>query len=224
MTEEPFDFASLIRHGVKFRRCDAGERIFLEHDTGDCLYVVHTGRVDVITFGTVLESVGPNGIFGEMALIDDGPRSAAALTSEPTELAVVDKTTFLTLVREEPRAKARGREANAQLVALRELLAHDALARNTPIAGVIDGGAVRDDADAPPDQRPVEPERIGRRQQVDRNQEEVDEHIGREVDLESCVFEKLLHQRGPSILRPPSPGAELLTRPTKHPKRRCHPD
>ncbi len=102
MSEAPFDFASLIRHGVKFRRCDAGERIFLEDDPGDCLYVVHTGRVDVITFGTVLESVGPNGIFGEMAIIDDGPRSAAALTSEPTELAVVDKSTFLRLVREEP--------------------------------------------------------------------------------------------------------------------------
>ena len=79
MAEPPFDFASLIRRGVKFRRCDAGERIFLEHDPGDCLYVVHTGRVDVITFGNVLESVGPNGIFGEMAMIDDGPRSAAAL-------------------------------------------------------------------------------------------------------------------------------------------------
>jgi CRP/FNR family cyclic AMP-dependent transcriptional regulator len=107
MTEEPFNFAALIRRGVKLRRCDAGERIFLENDPGDCLYVVHTGRVDVITFGTVLESVGPNGIFGEMALIDDGPRSAAALTSEPTELAIVDKSTFLALVREEPEFALR---------------------------------------------------------------------------------------------------------------------
>ena len=116
MTEEPFDFASLVHHGVKFRRCDAGERIFLEHDTGDCLYVVHTGRVDVITLGTVLESVGPNGIFGEMAMIDDGPRSAAALTSEPTELAVIDKTTFLTLVREEPEFALRVMRVLAQRI------------------------------------------------------------------------------------------------------------
>ena len=56
---------------------------------------MHTGRVDVITFGNVLESVGPNGIFGEMVMIDDGPRSAAALTSEPAELAIVDKSMFL---------------------------------------------------------------------------------------------------------------------------------
>ena len=116
MTEEPFDFALLIRRGVKFRRCDAGQRIFLENDPGDCLCVVHTGRVDVITFGTVLESVGPNGIFGEMALIDDGPRSAAALTSEPTELAVVDKSTFLTLVREEPEFAMRVMRVLAQRI------------------------------------------------------------------------------------------------------------
>jgi CRP-like cAMP-binding protein len=116
MTEEPFDFAALIRRGVRFRRCDAGERIFLESDPGDCLYVVHSGRVDVITFGTVLESVGPNGIFGEMAVIDDGPRSAAALTSEPTELAVVDKSTFLTLVREEPEFAMRVMRVLAQRI------------------------------------------------------------------------------------------------------------
>ena len=116
MAEEPFDFASLIRRGVQFHRFDAGERIFLEQDPGDCLYVVHTGRVDVITFGTVLESVGPNGIFGEMAIIDDGPRSAAALTSEPTELAVVDKGTFLTLVREEPEFAMRVMRVLAQRI------------------------------------------------------------------------------------------------------------
>jgi CRP/FNR family transcriptional regulator, cyclic AMP receptor protein len=116
MAEPPFDFASLIRRGVKFRRFDAGERIFLENDPGDCLYVVHTGRFDVITFGNVLESVGPNGIFGEMAMIDDGPRSAAALTSEPAELAIVDKSMFLTLVREEPEFALRVIRALAQRI------------------------------------------------------------------------------------------------------------
>lgn len=116
MEEPPFDFASLLRRGVQLRRCDAGERIFLEKDPGDFLYVVHTGRVDVITFGTVLESVGPNGIFGEMAMIDDGPRSAAALTSEPTELAVIDKSVFLALLREEPDFALRVMRVLAQRI------------------------------------------------------------------------------------------------------------
>ncbi len=107
MAEEPFDFASLIRRGVKFRRFDAGERICLEDDPGDCLYAVHMGRVEVLTFGSMLESVGPNGIFGEMALIDECPRSAAALASEATEVAVIDRDTFLMLIREEPEFALR---------------------------------------------------------------------------------------------------------------------
>jgi len=102
MTETPFEFDVLTRRGVPLQRFDPGERIFLEDDAGACLYVVRTGRVDVITFGRVLETVGPNGIFGEMALIDDGARSAAAMAREPTEVAVIDKTTFHALIREEP--------------------------------------------------------------------------------------------------------------------------
>ncbi len=100
--DERFDLACLTRRNVPVRRFDAGERIFLESDAGDCLYVVCSGKVDVITFGTVLESVGRGGMFGEMALIDGGQRAAAALAAEATEVAVVDKAMFHALVREEP--------------------------------------------------------------------------------------------------------------------------
>jgi len=41
-------------------------------------------------------------VTGKMALIDDGARSAAAMAREPTEVAVIDKTTFHALIREEP--------------------------------------------------------------------------------------------------------------------------
>ncbi|MCK5550546.1 MAG: cyclic nucleotide-binding domain-containing protein, partial [Hyphomicrobiaceae bacterium] len=85
MTEAPFDFSCLTRRGVPIQKFDAGEKIFLEDDSGGCMYVVQSGKVDVITFGSVLETVGPGGMFGEMALIDDGPRSAAALANEATE-------------------------------------------------------------------------------------------------------------------------------------------
>jgi CRP-like cAMP-binding protein len=102
MTEAPFDFSCLTRRGVPVQHFDAGEKVFLEEDAGDCMYVVQSGMVDVITFGSALESVGPGGMFGEMALIDGGPRSAAALASEATEAAMIDKAMFLQLVREEP--------------------------------------------------------------------------------------------------------------------------
>ncbi len=107
MTEAPFDFSCLTRRGVPIQHFDAGEKIFLEDDSGGCMYVVCSGKVDVITFGSVLETVGPGGMFGEMALIDDGPRSAAALASEATEAAAIDKAMFVQLVREEPEFALR---------------------------------------------------------------------------------------------------------------------
>jgi CRP/FNR family cyclic AMP-dependent transcriptional regulator len=100
--EPPFDFSILTRRGIPMRRFEAGERIFLEADAGDAMYVVSSGTVDIISFGKVLERVGPGGVFGEMALIDDAPRAAAALASKPTEVAVIDKPTFLALISEEP--------------------------------------------------------------------------------------------------------------------------
>jgi CRP-like cAMP-binding protein len=51
----------------------------------------------------VLENVSMHGIFGEMALIDSAPRSAAAIAAEPTEVAIITRDRFLDLVRENPQ-------------------------------------------------------------------------------------------------------------------------
>ena len=66
------------------------------------MYVVISGAVEVIGFGRVLEQVGAGGVFGEMAVINDMPRAVVALASEPTEVAVIDRPTFLRLAAEEP--------------------------------------------------------------------------------------------------------------------------
>jgi len=116
MPETPFDFSMLSRRGVPLRRVDPGERIFLEKDMGAAMYVVRSGAVDVITFGKVLERIGAGGVFGEMALIDDEPRAAAALACEPTELAVIDKPMFLTLIKEEPEFALRIMQLMAERV------------------------------------------------------------------------------------------------------------
>ena len=102
MSDALFDLEIFIRRGIPLRAFGAGERIFLEADAGDAMYVVRSGAVDVISFGNVLDRIGAGGVFGEMALIDDAPRAAAALASEPTEVVVIDKPTFLALIAEEP--------------------------------------------------------------------------------------------------------------------------
>lgn len=102
MNDDTFNLDVLLRRSVPVRQIDAGEKIFLEHEIGSEMYVVVSGRVDVLTYGKVLEQIGRGGIFGEMALIDEGPRSAAALAAESTEVVVIGRDLFAALVREEP--------------------------------------------------------------------------------------------------------------------------
>ncbi|WP_052743844.1 Crp/Fnr family transcriptional regulator [Candidatus Filomicrobium marinum] len=97
-----FDFDHMERLGARSHSFDAGEKIFLQNEHGNVLYVVRTGRVEVITFGKVLEKVGANGIVGEIAFVDGGPRSAAALASEKTDVMVLDKDAFSAIIREDP--------------------------------------------------------------------------------------------------------------------------
>jgi CRP-like cAMP-binding protein len=102
-----FDFSVLDQIGAPYRYFDAGEKIFLEDDAADTMYMVRSGRVDVITYGTVLENVRPGGIFGEMALIDNGRRSAAAMAAEPTEVVAIDRRAFLAVIRNDPQFALR---------------------------------------------------------------------------------------------------------------------
>ncbi len=66
------------------------------------MYVVRSGKVAIMSAGAVLEVIGPNGTFGEMALIEGSPRSATAIAREPTEVAVIDERAFLYLVQRNP--------------------------------------------------------------------------------------------------------------------------
>jgi len=105
--DRPFDFSILDQIGAPYRFFEAGEKIFLEDDAADAMYMVRSGRVDVITYGTVLENVRAGGIFGELALIDDGRRSAAAMATELTEVVQIDKQTFLAVIRNDPEFALR---------------------------------------------------------------------------------------------------------------------
>lgn len=97
-----FDFGLLARNGVPLQRFAAGDKIFVTEDDAKVMYVVRSGRVNIMASGVVLESIGPGGLFGEMALIDGAPRSATAVAAEETEAAPIDRTAFLFMVRQSP--------------------------------------------------------------------------------------------------------------------------
>ncbi|KAA5605222.1 cyclic nucleotide-binding domain-containing protein [Roseospira marina] len=77
---------------------EAGAILFSEGDVGDRAYVVRTGRMEVSrrvgSAHVVLAVEGPGTILGEMALIDDQPRSATIRALEPSSLTVVPREAF----------------------------------------------------------------------------------------------------------------------------------
>jgi CRP/FNR family cyclic AMP-dependent transcriptional regulator len=97
-----FDFALLARNGVPLQRYEAGDKIFVTEDEAKAMYVVRSGRVNIMASGVVLETIVPGGLFGEMALIDGAPRSATAVAAEDTEVAPIDRNAFLFMVRQSP--------------------------------------------------------------------------------------------------------------------------
>src|SRR5258708_8792152 len=58
------------------RVCEAGEEIFRAFDMAAEMYVVLEGEVELLIDSKVLETLGPGQPFGEMALIDQAPRTA----------------------------------------------------------------------------------------------------------------------------------------------------
>ena len=73
-----------------------------EGDGGVFMYVVLRGRVAISIQFTVVERVGPGGVFGEMALVDQSPRAASAAADTDCVLLAIDRNDFLGLVKGKP--------------------------------------------------------------------------------------------------------------------------
>ncbi len=80
----------------------AGETIFEAGDVGEYMYVVNQGEVEVVLNGRVIETVEAGGILGEMALIDNSPRSAAAVAKTDCRLFPLNRRRFTFLIQEHP--------------------------------------------------------------------------------------------------------------------------
>jgi len=79
-----------------------GHHFFSVGDTGDQMWVVLDGTVDISLRGRLLEEVAPGGVFGEMALIDHRERSADVVARTEVRAAPIDQKRFLYLIRNHP--------------------------------------------------------------------------------------------------------------------------
>src|SRR5690242_11594173 len=81
--------------------------ILFEDDPGDALYVVKQGQVKVVLIGedgreVILSVLGEGDFFGEMALIDDEPRSAHVIAMGDSTLLVLRREDFQGLLMQTP--------------------------------------------------------------------------------------------------------------------------
>ena len=81
---------------------DRGKSVIKEGQTGILMYVVVEGRVTVSIGGSVVERLGPGGVFGEMALVDPSPRLASAVAETDCSLLPVNRSAFLAMVGSSP--------------------------------------------------------------------------------------------------------------------------
>jgi CRP/FNR family transcriptional regulator, cyclic AMP receptor protein len=135
------DRAALAR-AATLRTYRRGETIVQQGQPGDAFYVLVRGRVAVAIVApdgreVVLNTLGEGDHFGEMALLDDAPRSASVIAQEKSDLAILSRGVFLDLLKSNfvlTRAllgsfSARLRRANATIEGLASLDVKSRLAR-----------------------------------------------------------------------------------------------
>ena len=92
---------------LEILRVPASQVIFEEGNAGDCLFLVNSGSVRISKIGgggnqETLGFIEAGNYFGEMALIDNEPRSATALAITDVELVPISEKQFLFLVSQTP--------------------------------------------------------------------------------------------------------------------------
>jgi CRP-like cAMP-binding protein len=116
-------------------RAPAGKLLFNYGDPGESLYIVKVGEVELFSKNDtgeriVLEIARPGDFFGEISLLDGGPRSASALVTKDLEAVVVDRGDLEALLQIHPAAAmdllaAVGRRVRESAKLLRRTVSRD---------------------------------------------------------------------------------------------------
>ena len=90
---------------AKTRRYAKDDVIFHADESGDVFCLIREGQVKVTMISPegkeiILSLMGPGDFFGEMALLDDEPRSATVIATEPLDLVTIWRSDFLQILQE----------------------------------------------------------------------------------------------------------------------------
>jgi CRP/FNR family transcriptional regulator, cyclic AMP receptor protein len=102
MRGRDLDFRIFAREACPVIDVPAGETVFHLGEPGATMYVILSGRIDMLNGDRLIESLGAQQAFGMMSLIDTLPRSATARVSEDAQLAVIDRKKYQFMLHELP--------------------------------------------------------------------------------------------------------------------------
>jgi CRP-like cAMP-binding protein len=108
-----------VLHCVQTRDVAAGEVILREGETTENLFMVVAGAVRVLRGGQTMADLGAGSHFGEMALLNQRPRTATVVARMPTRLLVLERPSFFQLAMSEPVIAAKFLWKLAQTLSLR---------------------------------------------------------------------------------------------------------
>ncbi len=92
----------------------AGEALATQGDFGYALYAIETGTADVTSEGRILRALGPGDVFGEIAVLKSGRRTASVVATSPMHLIAVFNRDVWALERECPGVAERLRALVAE--------------------------------------------------------------------------------------------------------------
>ena len=126
---------ALLAEAVDHRILAAGQVLFKAGDPGEALFVVVSGEVEISVTDhagqkIVLSTCTHGDAFGELAMLDAGPRSATATALTATEVLEVDRDDLLLLVKKRPEAALHLLGAMGAMTRKADLLLRARVARN----------------------------------------------------------------------------------------------
>ena len=117
---------------------EAGNTLFKTGDFGESMYIIRSGTVELFIKDTtgqkiVLKIAEEGGIFGEISMLDNRPRSASALALEDTELFLLDRDDLLLLFSKKPDAGLNMLAAMSEMLRDADKLLQTRVSRNVNV-------------------------------------------------------------------------------------------
>lgn len=119
------------------RRYRKGETIFHQGDPGTSLFIIELGEVKIALPSPdgremILALLGPGDFFGELALLDEEPRSATAVAQEASQLLLLQRAQFIRFLRERPQAALPMMASLARRLRRTDTLVHEVVFLDVP--------------------------------------------------------------------------------------------